>query len=327
MKPLPLLLLSLLAALPAQVVRIANPGPEQTRWVVAPMPLAEADALPDVCLANGFLAVKARKVGVVSQVWHVRATVPGHGTLTLDDWQPLVGPLPEFEISPWITDAPERGVIRVGISVDGAWLCNLPLLHSTLVAESQVGQTYRFDRSAKGWHVTLFADFWSGQDAVDIRGAVVWSDPTPNRPWSIADVSVRIETFGYEPLTLDNAKLNGHVEWAPGRWIVYRGPLPHGTGIPFSGALLPQDDGSASRPPVTFAEQLDAHMRTSFDALRREQLAAAVGGPLVAAAAWYDTFGPFGLTPDVAALDDPAQVRARMSAPACSRRSVRSRIS
>lgn len=317
------LMLALLGALlmprcSAQVATVANPSTQrQVRWCVVPMPLSQAAALPAACVVAGrYPAFKAQALGVTTQLWHVRCDVPALGTITLVDWRPLVGPVPAFALSPWITDAPARSVLRLGIYEGGAWRSNIQLdrVPPTLVASSPVAQTWEFRDCTQSWSpvrgysITMWATFWLGQDAVDVEGVVVWSDPT-DPSWRKENVRLTLQTGAWptvgERLALYAARPNGFTSWDDHSWNVLNGsPLPHGVGVAWRGVLLPADDGPV---PVTWADQ-QAHL---LDAERARLEAAAAEAPLVAACDWTQSqadWMAFGRVPATTARADRAAV-------------------
>jgi hypothetical protein len=275
------------------------------------MPLAQANLLPDTCLVDGrYLAVKAQRIGIVSQLWHVRCDIQGVGILQFSDWQPApANSVPPFSISSWVSDRPQRDVVWFAISENGAWKLNLRMAGGTMVSSSPVSQTYEIRTSQGGYHAVVWATFWTGQDAIDLRGSVLWSDPTVPQ-WSKSDVTVAIEVGDWpivgEGLAIYNAAKTGFVRWGASRGQLYRGPLPHGVKVTFRGAILPQDDG---RVPVTLEEQQAALLGDS----RRALLDAASEGQLVGAAKWDQNWMAFGLVPSIPQRSDPAAVRAMLA--------------
>lgn len=322
MKRLTFLLLALCAWLPAQVVNVANPSTQrQVRWCVAPMPLSQADALPAACIVNGrYPAYKAAALGITTQLWHVRCDVAGNGMLTLNDWRPMVGPAPTFALSPWVQDNPDRIVLRVNISEGGFWKTNIQLdKPPTLVASSPVSQTWemRGDTgpawyAVHGYSMVVWATTWLGQDAIDIEGAIVWSDPAV-QDWAKPDVqfdlvSGKWPTIG-EPIALYQAAKNGFIRYMPNGWRLYRGKLPMGVGVVFRGVILPQDDGPL---PVTF----DAQASKLLDTQRAAYEAAAAEAPLVAACDWTKSPGDwlaFGKVPTTSERADRVAVQAMVA--------------
>lgn len=308
-----MLLVVLTTSLRSQTINVANPSTQrQVRWCVCPMPLSQADRLPAACVVAGrYPAYKAEQLGVVTQLWHVRCDVPALGMLSLTDWKPLVGPVPVFELSPWITDKPMRALARYSIYEGGAWKRDLSNPAGTKVAESPVSQTWEFRASAGGYHAVWWARFWLGQDAIDLEGSVIWSDPT-SPDWTRPDVKIDLvggmwPTIG-EPIALYGAAANGFGKWANG-YTLYRGKLPHGVGIAFRGVILPQDDGLL---PIT----LDAQRAGVLDGDRARFEAAAAEAPLVAACDWTQSPGDwmaFGKVPVTAVRADKVAVLATLS--------------
>lgn len=297
--------------------QVVNPASQrQLAWATVPMPLAQAAALPASCLVDGrSIAVKAERLGVVTQLWHVRVDVPARGTVNLVDWQPLPAgvTVPPFAYSPWITDAPRRVPIRFGVWVNGTWRCNLQDYVPEVVAQSPVGQVLEYRASVGGFHMAFWATIFTGQDAIPIEGSVLWSDPTTTA-WSLPDVQFSIEagewpTVG-EPIALHDAAHNGYVQWEPSRWRLYRGPLPHGVGVTFRGAMLCGDDGPL---PITVPQQADAMVGD----WRRQLLAAAGEAPLVAAASWAgrSDWMTFGVVPATTQRANRDQVLAAIAVP------------
>lgn len=314
------LLLALICALlvprcSAQVATVANPSTQrQVRWCVVPMPASQAAALPAACVVAGrYPAFKAQQLGVTTQLWHVRCDVPALGTITLADWRPLVGPVPAFELSPWITDAPARTVLRLGVYEGGVWKLNVQLPAGTLVASSPVAQTWEFRGSRGGYHAVWWATMWLGQDAIDLEGVALWSDPT-SPDWSRPSVRFQLEAGAWptrgERLALYAAAPNGFARQSDAAWRLYDGALPHGVGVAWRGVLLPSDDGPV---PVTWDDQ-QAHL---LDADRARFEAAAAEAPLVAACDWTQAQGDwmaFGRVPATTARADRAAVIVNVNA-------------
>jgi len=299
-------------------VNICNPSSQrQVRWVVCPMPLSQANALPAACVVNGrYPAFKADVLGVTTQLWHVKVDIAGNGDLSLTDWKPRTGPLPTFELSPWVADTPARDVLRLGIYEDGTWRRNIELKAGTKISESPVSQTWEFRGSNGGYHFVAWATFWTGQDVVDIRGSAMWSDPTVPE-WFKPNVKLMLESGAWpvlgERIALYLAKPNGFAQtnadgWA---WKLYQGKLPHGVGIAFRGCICPVDDLPL---PITLSEQ-QAH---AIDAQRIANCNAAAEAPLVAACDWTQSpqdWMAFGVVPTTTRRSDKVRVLAETSVP------------
>lgn len=169
---------ALLAPLAAQTVAFANPAPHrQARWVVVPMPAAQADLLPRDCVVGDWLATKGRKIANHTQLWHVRTDLQPRQSGQLATWRPLGAPFPPFVLSPWISDDLSKMVPKVQLSVGGARRTLVPA-RLELVENGTALKVWRASGSAGGWHFAVWAKTWSWQDAVDLRGYIVWSDPT-----------------------------------------------------------------------------------------------------------------------------------------------------
>lgn len=316
---LPSLLFSLcllLSSLVSQTINVANPSTQrQVRWCVCPMPLSQAERLPAACVVAGrYPAYKAGKLGITTQLWHVRCDVPALGTLALTDWKPLVGPVPAFEMSPWLADAPLRTVLRLGVYEAAAWKLNIELIAGRMVASSPVSQTWEFRGSSGGYHAVWWATLWTGQDAVDLEGVALWSDPTSS-DWSRPAVRLTLQTGAWpvrgERLALYGAAANGFVQGNPEgwSWTLYNGALPHGVGIAWRGVLLPADDGPL---PLAWAEQRE-HV---LDADRARFEAAAAEAPLVASCDWTQAqadWMAFGKVPTTAVRADRTAVLANVA--------------
>lgn len=312
-----MLALAFTASVSAQTINIANPASkEQTRWVVAPMPLSQAAALPAACLANGkYPAYKAQQLGVTTQLWHIKCTVPAKGTLSLTTWAPIPPTIPPtaFTMTPWVLDNPNRVVMRLVIYEGNVWKSNIELKAGTMVRSSQVSQTWEFrgntgapSQAARGYTFTLWTTFWEGQDAVDMEGVAIWSNPL-SPSWSQGNVKLDLVSGAWpidgEPFSLYNAAPNGFAKWNKG-YTIYRGMLPHGVGIAFRGVILPVDD---SPLPISFEDQ-DKHLN---DADRARLEAAAAEAPLVAACDWTQSpndWMAFGEVPRTTQRANPTAV-------------------
>lgn len=306
-------------------VNVANPSTRrQVRWCVCPMPLSEANLLPAQCLVNGrFPAVKAEVLGTVTQLWHVKCDIPGKGTLSLTDWKPSTQTLPAFAPTPWVTDAPDREMLRVAVYENGAWVTNIQLdKPPVMVSSSPVSQTWEYRDHTKypwsavhGYSAVVWVTRWLGQDALDIRGAVTWSNPT-TAEWSKPDVQFLLASGKWpvvgEPFALYNAAHNGSAQWAP-NWLLFRDKLPFGCSVTFRGVMMPQDDGPL---PITIDEQA-GHL---LDAQRASWMEAAAEGPLVAACDWTAATSQgdwlaFGRVPQTAVRADRDAVIAAANKP------------
>ena len=312
MKTLIALLLFSLQLL-SQTINVANPSTQrQVRWVAAPMPMSQADRLPAACVVNGrYPAFKAQQLGVVTQLWHVRCDVPALGTLSLTDWKPSTSPAPEFAYTPWVTDFPQRSVLRLGVYEAGVWKLNIELLAGRKITESPVAQTWEFRGSKGGYHAVWWITFWLGQDAIDLEGVALWSDPQ-SPDWSRPSVKFTLQSGAWpvrgERIALYSAATNGFTgsDWS---WTLYNGPLPHGVGVAWRGVLLPADDGPL---PVSWVQQRE-HLG---DEERRRAEDSAAEGPLVAACDWTQSqadWMAFGHVPTTAVRADKAAILASLS--------------
>lgn len=288
----------------AQSVSVANISAQrQARWCVAPMPASQADQLPDHAVVGGtWIATKGARLGNHTQLWHIRADLAGHAAGPLGDWAPWPAgvPFPAFGLSSWITDDLDKLIPRFTIAVAGRQPFQLVPSAVQLTEEGPAVRTWRATGSLRGWHMVVYAKTWSHQDAVDVRGYVVWSDPTvPD--WSLPSVTVRLQTG--EPLELHFATRNGfRKDPVSGAWdLLSSSPVPHGTAIPFRGVLLPTDD---TDDPNGFSEW------------RRDMLEAARGGPIVAAADWRGApWLAFGPVPTTSEKTSPEAFRSYLEQP------------
>jgi len=248
-------------------VHVVNTSDQrQTRWLTVPQDIAQAEDLPTEVMLGPWLAVKGRTVGLHTQLWYCRADVDSYGQALINHWTPLRDgyAVPKFHMSEWIqaTLTPRPITVHCGSStMRYQW---------HLVEDHRVAKTFRIDASQDGWHVKLWATLWSGQDVIDLRGYVVWSDPT--RPeWFLEDQSITISS-DFE-LALYWSDKNGHQQLSPQSVKLYHGRVPHGVAFPFRGVLLP------------VVADHDAWGHTEF---RRDLMAASKAGPLVASTSWPD---------------------------------------
>lgn len=278
---------ALLAPLAAQTIAFANPAEHrQARWVVVPMPAAQADLLPRDCVVGDWLATKGRKLANHTQLWHVRTDLRPHQAGQLATWRPLGAPFPAFMMSPWISDDLGKMVPKIQLAVGSSRRTLVPS-RVELVEDGVACKVWRASGSSGGWHFVAWAKTWSWQDAVDLRGYIVWSDPT-SPAWWLDEAQVSIETG--EPLELYFATRCGFTKTAAGTWTLWRGRVPHGVAIPFRGVVLPTDDGGG-----------DPHGLSEW---RREQLAAAAEAPVLASCDWRQDWLAFGVVPRTSVRSD-----------------------
>lgn len=262
-------------------IAIANPSNKrQDRWVVVPVPHGAAKSMPDVAAVGpGWLAVRGRALAEHTQLYYVRADLAAGASVETAKWSALTAAmLPRFQLSPWVTDDLSALVPRVVVEVAGVRR-EIAATNVQLVESSPVVATWLCSASAGGWHVKVWARTWTGQDAVDLRGYVVWSDPS--RPeWLLEDVAIDLQLG--ERMALYFAQRSGYTA-VRGGWRLWRGRAPAGFAFPFRGVVLPG--------PSAVVDATDS----GLDEHRRDLLDAAAAAPLVATCRWDDTWLAFGI--------------------------------
>lgn len=284
---------------PAQAFEVANTSSHrQERWVIVPTPFAPK-APPAAFVGPGWLALRGRQLAEHTQLWYVRADVPGHQAVECTKWAPLPdgSAMPAFHLSPWITDDLAKMTPVVTITTAGGALVLAPA-SVQLIEDHPAVRTWLLQVHRGGWHVRLWAKTWSGQDAVDVRGLVSWSDTT-TPAWLLEQATVEL-AFGerFQPYF---SKRNGTQQRGAGTWTLWTGKVPFGFAIPFRGVVLPGPDAGANES-------------TGVEEHRLELLAAAAEGPLVAACRWpAGTWLAFGAVPSRDWRTDPAAFREFLS--------------
>lgn len=246
-------------------VVIANTSPDrQERWVTVALPLGQGPQTDLATFGHGFLAAKGPQVGTHSQLWDIRADVPGNGRLELIDYKPITADMamafPKPHFSDWIEAGRLTPVVR--ITVAGV---TMTLRVTTWAIAFSNAARIRWALAAQGygWHVRMWADTWLWQDVIDWRGFVAWSDPANPRERIRASVSVELG----EPwkLTFNNPTGDTHPDPTGGWCLLNNKEIVDGVAIPFRGVILLEDKTPATPEPE-----------------REAMKAAAVGGPLVA---------------------------------------------
>ena len=237
-------------------VRVANPaGVYQTRWTTFALPIGSVELRPHFIGGAEMLAVPGARLGIMSQLWHVRAQVGAGAVIDSADWQPATMPTPMlFALSRWQDLIPTVTVVFP----DGRELSAAVQIESaTTIGNPVVGMQVRLGLHAAGWHVVLFTTLWSWQEAVDIAGAFVWCDSRVPE-WATDNVDLLIRWPGGRS-ELQHPDRFGHHAYEDGTWSVYSGILPDAVGICFRGTLWPAAGAEdlASEPLVAAAEWPD----------------------------------------------------------------------
>lgn len=263
---------------------VANPSSKrQARWVTIPQPARATENIEgDWAVIDGlWAAVRGRALGVNTQLWYARVDIDGHDNIALLNWEgwPEGVPTLPYVMSSWIGDdlAGMRPKVRISLPVGEV---EIGPQQVRLVENNPVVKVWRVEGHVDGFHFWCYAKVWSGQDAVDIRGAVLWSDPeTPEMV--VPGATITLE-FG-EPWAPYFAKRCGFSQVNDRKWKLYSGKMPHGLPVPFRGVILPEDDTLTPRPP-----ELTDNPPVAWDEFRKDLLDAAAEAPLTASTEWRD---------------------------------------
>lgn len=257
----------------------------QHRWTLVPMPVVEADLLPDHCLIDGrYLATKGKRLGDMTQMWHVHIDLEGHASGPLVEWKPFPADarFPAFQLTDWVTDDVEAMKLHLIIDEIGRPLIKLPLAFVRVEEQSAAQRIWRLEAHAAGWHATCYATLWSGQDVIDLALRVVWSDISGARP-TIRTGKTRITLeSGGEPIASWAGNLRGQRNIGPKTIRLYDDVTAHGYPIEWRGVMGAMPKGGTA----------------GADERRMANVWAAHDGPIMGAAVFGSHWMAWG-APDV----------------------------
>lgn len=284
--------------------KIQNLSPiPRAGWADLAIPFAEGERLaPGGPLGVLGRWVKGRALGTHSRMVHVYG--PPTDVVTIPNTAAFTpGPVPAFAASDWVTD--DMGGL-------------MPLPRVFLASAPDVGHVIadpkltRIDDNAARqlWHVhgrvgasgfvyDAYLGVYSGQDVVELSGALTWSDPST---LDLDRAISRIELTCGEILWLDYAKAMGfynHILGLPGTALLGTRAFTVGNGqmIPFFGAVL-------CTPEIPIPALVQAAGADPALLARLMPLVARLGGRIEAMGEFDGSWLCFGQTPDTGPSDD-----------------------